>query len=85
MPSVRLEAAEQGIAATLAAYDIIEPKLAAFYGALSDEQKARLYRDTAASAAANAAKTTGAREGRDDHRQPLFLAPASLARLCASA
>ena len=69
VPSVRLEAAEQGIAATLAAYDIIEPKLAAFYGALSDEQKARLYRDTAASAAANAAKTTGAREGRDDHRQ----------------
>ena len=66
---MRLEAAEQGIAATLAAYDIIEPKLAAFYGALSDEQKARLYRDTAASAAANAAKTTGAREGRDDHRR----------------
>ena len=52
-PPVRLEAAEQGIAATLAAYDIIEPKLAAFYGALSDEQKARLYRDTAASAASS--------------------------------
>ena len=69
VPPGRLEAAEQGIAATLAAYDIIEPKLAAFYGALSDEQKARLYRDTAASAAANAAETTGAREGRDDHRQ----------------
>ena len=69
VPPARLEAAEQGIAATLAAYDIIEPKLAAFYGALSDEQKARLYRDTAASAAANAAETTGARKGRDDHRQ----------------
>ena len=69
VPPVRLEAAEQGIAATLAAYDIIEPKLAAFYGALSDEQKARLYRDTAASAAANAAETTRAHEGRDDHRQ----------------
>jgi LTXXQ motif family protein len=50
VPAVRLEAAEQGIAATLAAYDIIEPKLAAFYAALNDEQKARLYRDMAASA-----------------------------------
>jgi hypothetical protein len=67
-PAARLEAAEQGIAATLAAYDTVEPKLAAFYAALNDEQKARLYRDMAAPAAANAAQTTGAREARDERR-----------------
>jgi hypothetical protein len=63
-PAARLEAAEQGIAATLAAFDTVEPKLQAFYAALNDEQKARLYRDMAAPAAANAAATTGAREER---------------------
>jgi LTXXQ motif family protein len=56
------------IAATLAAFDTVEPKLQAFYAALNDEQKARLYRDMAAPAAANAAQTTGAREARDERR-----------------
>jgi LTXXQ motif family protein len=68
-PAARLEAAEQGIAATLAAYDIVEPKLAAFYAALNDEQKARLYRDMAAPAAANAAQTSGRLETREEHRE----------------
>jgi LTXXQ motif family protein len=68
-PAARLEAAEQGIAATLAAYDIVEPKLAAFYAALNDEQKARLYRDMAAPAAANAAQTSGRPEAREDRRE----------------
>jgi hypothetical protein len=71
-PAARLEAAEQGIAAALAAFDTVEPKLAAFYAALNDEQKARLVRDMAAPAApaaANAADTTGAREARDDRRE----------------
>jgi LTXXQ motif family protein len=70
-PAARLEAAEQGIAAALAAFDTVEPKLAAFYAALNDEQKARLYRDMAAPAppaAANAAQTTGAREAREERR-----------------
>src|SRR5207247_1597476 len=53
-PSARLEAVEQGIDAALAAFDAVEPALATFYGALDDEQKARLYRDMAAPAAANA-------------------------------
>jgi LTXXQ motif family protein len=68
-PAARLEAAEQGIAATLAAYDIVEPKLAAFYAALNDEQKARLYRDMAAPAAANAAQTSGRPEAREERRE----------------
>jgi Skp family chaperone for outer membrane proteins len=68
-PAARLEAAEQGIAATLAAYDIVEPKLAAFYAALNDEQKARLYRDMAAPAAANAAQTGGRPETREERRE----------------
>ncbi len=71
-PAARLEAAEQGIAAALAAFDTVEPKLQAFYAALNDEQKARLYRDMAAPAppaAANAAQTTGAREARDERRE----------------
>jgi LTXXQ motif family protein len=70
-PAARLEVAEQGIAATLAAFDTVEPKLQAFYAALNDEQKARLYRDMAtpaAAAAANAAPTTGAREAREERR-----------------
>jgi hypothetical protein len=67
-PAARLEAAEQGTAATLAAFDTVEPKLQAFYAALNDEQKARLYRDMAAPAAANAAQTTGAREAREERR-----------------
>jgi len=43
-PAARLEAVEQGIDATLAAFDTVEPALQSFYGALDDEQKARLYR-----------------------------------------
>jgi hypothetical protein len=50
-PSARLEAVEQGIDAALAAFDQVQPALATFYGALDDEQKARLYRDMAAPAA----------------------------------
>jgi hypothetical protein len=71
-PAARLEAAEQGIDAALKAFDVVEPKLAAFYAALNDEQKARLYRDMAAPAAAaagSAADTTGAREAREDRRE----------------
>jgi LTXXQ motif family protein len=70
-PAARLEAAEQGIDAALKAFDIVEPKLAAFYAALNDEQKARLVRDMAAPAApaaGRAADTTGAREGRHERR-----------------
>jgi hypothetical protein len=71
-PAARLEAAEQGIDVALKAFDVVEPKLAAFYAALNDEQKARLVRDMAApaaAAAANAAQTTGAREARDERRE----------------
>jgi LTXXQ motif family protein len=73
-PAARLEAAEQGIDAALKAFDVVEPKLAAFYAALNDEQKARLVRNLAAPAppaapaASSAADTTGARELRDDRR-----------------
>jgi hypothetical protein len=68
-PAARLEAAEQGIDAALKSFDIVEPKLAAFYAALNDEQKARLVRDMAAPAARSAVDTTGAREARDDRRE----------------
>jgi LTXXQ motif family protein len=69
-PAARLEAAEQGIAATLSALDAVEPALTAFYAALSDEQKARLYRmaATPASSAATAADTTGQRAAQDARR-----------------
>jgi hypothetical protein len=70
-PAARLEAAEQGIAATLSAFDTVEPALKTFYAALGDEQKARLYRDMAppaAAAASNAADTTGRREAQDERR-----------------
>ena len=70
-PAARLEAAEQGIAATLAAFDTVEPALKAFYAALNDEQKARLYHDMAApaaSAASNPADTTGRRAAQDERR-----------------
>jgi hypothetical protein len=75
-PAARLEAAEQGIAATLAALDTVEPALTTFYAALNDEQKARLYRDMAAptaaasnAAASNAADTTGRREAQTARRE----------------
>jgi LTXXQ motif family protein len=71
-PAARLEAAEQGIDAALKAYDVVEPKLAAFYAALNDEQKARLLRDMAAPAppaAAAAAVETGRREAREEGRE----------------
>jgi hypothetical protein len=76
-PAARLEAAEQGIAATLAAFDTVEPALTAFYAALSDEQKARLYRDMAAPSApaasndtaCNAAETTGSLEAQTARRE----------------
>jgi hypothetical protein len=66
-PAARLEAAEQGIAATLSAVDAVEPALKAFYAALNDEQKARLYRDMAPPAS-SAADTTGRREAQDARR-----------------
>jgi LTXXQ motif family protein len=68
-PSARLEAVEQGIDAALAAFDQVQPALATFYGALDDEQKARLYRDMAAPAA-TARETTPRREAQDDRRAP---------------
>jgi hypothetical protein len=71
-PAARLEAAEQGIAATLSAFDTVEPALNAFYGALNDEQKARLYRDMAAPSAPAANTTTeptGRREAQDQRRE----------------
>jgi hypothetical protein len=58
---------EQGIDAALAAFDQVQPALATFYGALDDEQKARLYRDMAAPAA-TARETTPRREAQDDRR-----------------
>jgi len=67
-PAARLEAVEQGIDAALKAFDTVEPKLQAFYAALNDEQKARLYRDMAAPAAANAGNT-GRREAREERRE----------------
>jgi hypothetical protein len=63
--SARLEAVEQGIDAALKAFDTVQPALQTFYGALDDEQKARLYRDMAAPAALNAPQTSGRREGRE--------------------
>ena len=76
-PAARLEAAEQGIAATLAAFDTVEPALTAFYASLNDEQKARLYRDMAAptaatannAAASSAAETTGSRDAQSARRE----------------
>jgi hypothetical protein len=68
-PSARLEAVEQGIDAALAAFDKVQPALATFYGALDDEQKARLYRDMAAPAA-TARETTPRRQAQDDRREP---------------
>jgi LTXXQ motif family protein len=67
-PSARLEAVEQGIDAALAAFDKVQPALATFYGALDDEQKARLYRDMAAPAA-TARETTPRRQAQDDRRE----------------
>jgi LTXXQ motif family protein len=64
-PSARLEAVEQGIDAALAAFDQVQPALATFYGALDDEQKARLYRDMAAPAATTR-EATPRREAQSD-------------------
>jgi hypothetical protein len=50
-PSARLEAVEQGIDIALAAFTTLQPAMQAFYGALDDEQKARLQRDMTMSAA----------------------------------
>src|SRR5215510_15010726 len=68
-PAARLEAVEQGIDAALAAFDTVEPALVTFYGTLDDEQKARLYRDMAAPAAAAARATTPAREAQEERRE----------------
>jgi hypothetical protein len=50
-PSARLEAVEQGIDIALAVFATLQPAMQAFYGALDDEQKARLQRDMTMSAA----------------------------------
>jgi len=68
-PAARLEAVERGIDAALAAFDTVEPALATFYGTLDDEQKARLYRDMAAPAAAAARETTPRREAQEERRE----------------
>ena len=68
-PAARLEAVEQGIDAVLAAFDTVEPALATFYGTLNDEQKARLYRDMAAPAAAAAREATPRREAQEERRE----------------
>ena len=68
-PAARLEAVEQGIDAAFAAFDTVEPALATFYGTLDDEQKARLYRDMAAPAAAAARETTPRREAQEERRE----------------
>ena len=68
-PAARLEAVEQGIDAALAAFDTVEPALATFYGALDDEQKARLYRDMAAPAASNALQAAERREAQEERRE----------------
>jgi hypothetical protein len=54
--------------AALKAFDTVEPKLQAFYGALNDEQKVRLYRNMAGPPAANTAATTGRSEAREERR-----------------
>ncbi len=87
--SARLEAVEQGIDAALKAFDTVQPALQTFYGALDDEQKARLYRDMAAPAAPNAPQTSGRREGREYDRQaydrPAYSSRRHRARAYASA
>jgi LTXXQ motif family protein len=67
-PSARLEAVEQGIDAALKAFDTVQPALQTFYGALDDEQKARLYRDMAAPAAGHAPQMSGRRDPREYRR-----------------
>src|SRR5262249_31307296 len=69
-PAARLEAVEQGIDAALKAFDTVEPALATFYGTLDDEQKARLYRDMAAPAAAAAREATPRRGAQEERREP---------------
>jgi hypothetical protein len=64
-PAARLEAVEQGIDAALKAFDVVEPALQAFYSALNDEQKARLYREMGMPVAANAPQTAGRREAQE--------------------
>jgi LTXXQ motif family protein len=49
--SARLEAVEQGIDVALAAFATLQPAMQSFYGALDDEQKARLQRDVIMNAA----------------------------------
>ena len=68
-PAARLEAVEQGIDAALAAFDTVEPALQSFYGALDDEQKARLYRDMMVAPAAAAALETTARRDADARQE----------------
>jgi len=67
-PAARLDAAAQGIAATLAAFDTVEPALKGFYAALNDEQKARLYRAMAGSGAVETTGRGAAQDARAERR-----------------
>ena len=70
-PSARLEAVEQGIDIALAAFATLQPAMQAFYGALDDEQKARLQRDMTMSAAPapSAERSRERADQRSDQRQ----------------
>jgi hypothetical protein len=70
-PSARLEAVEQGIDIALAAFATLQPAMQAFYGALDDEQKARLQRDMTMSAAPapSAERTRERADQRSDQRR----------------
>jgi hypothetical protein len=57
--STRLEAVEQGIDVAVEAFATLQPALQTFYGALDDEQKARLLRDMTRSGAPAAQRTRG--------------------------
>jgi hypothetical protein len=68
-PEVRLEAVEQAIDAANTAFTAVQPALQKLYGALDDEQKARLFRDlTAASAQPRSAERTSERSERYERR-----------------
>jgi len=69
--SARLDAANQSVEAAVAAFDGVRPALQAFYRALDDEQKARLYRDLGPGSAATArAESTPERSRRRVRGEP---------------
>src|SRR5262249_54146219 len=64
-PAARPKAGGQGSDAALKAFDVVGRALQAFYSALNDEQKARLYREMGMPVAANAPQTSPQREAQD--------------------